>query len=127
MTEDERAIRELIDAWLAATKAGDLQAVLRLMTEDVIFMVPGAAPFGRDAFAQAFAGMAGVRLDGRTEIQELMVGGDWAYLRNFIEMTISPPDGAPPKRRSGHTLTVLRKGPDGRWRLSRDANLMTAA
>jgi uncharacterized protein (TIGR02246 family) len=127
MTEDERAIRELIDAWLAATKAGDLQAVLRLMTEDVVFMVPGAAPFGRDAFAQSFASMAGVRLDGRSEIQELQILGDWAYLRNFIDMVVSPPGGAAPVRRAGHTLTILRKGVDGRWRLSRDANLMAVA
>jgi uncharacterized protein (TIGR02246 family) len=127
MTEDEQAIRALIDAWLTATKAGDLQTLLGLMTEDVIFLVPGAAPFGRDAFAQTFAGMAGVRLDGRSEIQELQVVGDWAYLRSFIEMTISPPNGAPPVRRAGHTLTVLRKGVDRRWRLARDANLMTVA
>jgi uncharacterized protein (TIGR02246 family) len=127
MTEDERAIRELIDAWLAATKAGDLQAVLSLMTEDVVFMVPGAAPFGRDAFAESFSAMAGVRLDGRSEIQELQILGDWAYLRNLIDMIVSPPGGAAPVRRAGHTLTILRKGADGRWRLSRDANLMAVA
>jgi len=28
-------------------------------------------------------------------------------------------------RRAGYTLTILRKGPDGRWRLARDANLLT--
>jgi uncharacterized protein (TIGR02246 family) len=127
MTEDERAIRELIDAWLAATKAGDLQAVLSLMTEDVVFMVPGAAPFGRDAFAESFSAMAGVRLDGRSEIQELQILGDWAYLRNLIDMIVSPPGGAAPVRRAGHTLTILRKCTDGRWRLSRDANLMAVA
>ena len=100
MTEDERAIRELIDSWLAATKAGDLQAVLSLMTEDVVFMVPGAAPFGRDAFAESFSAMAGVRLDGRSEIQELQILGDWAYLRNLINMIVSPPGGAAPVRRA---------------------------
>jgi uncharacterized protein (TIGR02246 family) len=44
MTEDERAIRELVDTWLAASKAGDLATVLSLMTDDVIFMVPGRKP-----------------------------------------------------------------------------------
>jgi len=28
-------------------------------------------------------------------------------------------------RRSGYTLTILRKEPDGRWRLARDANMLT--
>jgi uncharacterized protein (TIGR02246 family) len=127
MNEDERAIRELVDVWLAATKAGDLQSVLDLMSEDAIFLAPGGEPFGKEAFARAFQGMAGVRLDGRSQIQELQVLGDWAYLRNFIEMTVRPPDATAPVRRAGHSLTILRKGSDGRWRLSRDANLMAVA
>jgi hypothetical protein len=28
MTDDERAIRELVNVWLAASKAGDLQTIL---------------------------------------------------------------------------------------------------
>ena len=36
---------------LAASKAGDLAPVLSLMTDDVIFMVPGREPFGKEAFA----------------------------------------------------------------------------
>jgi len=27
---------------------------------------------------------------------------------------------------SGYTLSIFRKGEDGRWRLARDANLLTA-
>jgi ketosteroid isomerase-like protein len=30
-------------------------------------------------------------------------------------------------RRSGYALTLLRKLPDGHWRLARDANLVTAS
>jgi len=29
-------------------------------------------------------------------------------------------------RRAGYALTLLRKEADGRWRLARDANLLTA-
>lgn len=126
MTDDERAIRELVDTWLAASKSGDLPTVLSLMTDDVIFMVPGAPPFGKEAFAAASQGMKDVRLEGTSEIQEIRVLGDWAYLRNYLEMTATPPGGAP-VRRSGYTLTILRKEPDGRWRLARDANLLTQA
>jgi len=125
MTEDERAIHELVDTWLAASKAGDLATVLSLMTDDVIFMVPGRKPFGKEAFAAASEGMKNVRIEGSSDIQEIQVFGDWAYLRNYIEMTMSPP-GATPVRRSGYTLTILRKERDGRWRLARDANLLTA-
>jgi uncharacterized protein (TIGR02246 family) len=121
--DDEAAIRKLVDTWLAASKAGDISTVLSLMTEDVIFMVPGREPFGRQAFAAAFDAMKNVRMEGTSEIQELQVLGDWAYLRNHIEMTITPENGQPVKR-SGYTLTILRKE-SGRWLLARDANLLT--
>src|SRR5262245_32208975 len=121
---DERAIRDVIATWMTASQAGDIETVLGLMTDDVVFMVPGREPFGKEAFAAASQAMTGVRMEGTSEIRELNVLGDWAYLRNHIALTITPPGGEP-VRRAGYTLTILRKGPDGRWRLARDANLMT--
>jgi len=53
MTDDEKAIRALVEAWMVCTKAGDVSAVLDLMTDDVIFMTPGGKPFGKEAFAAA--------------------------------------------------------------------------
>ncbi len=100
MSDDERAIRELVDTWLTASKAGDLATVLSLMTDDVIFMVPGREPFGKEAFAAASEGMKNVRIEGSSDIQEIQVLGDWAYLRNYIEMTLSPP----PLRLHAHDL-----------------------
>jgi uncharacterized protein (TIGR02246 family) len=124
MTDDERAIRTVVDTWFAATRAGDLAAVLELMTDDVVFMQPGHAPFGKAEFAAAFQGMANVVLDGTSEIAELRVLDEWAYLRNHIDLTVTP-SGGEAIRRSGYTLTILRKERDGRWRLARDANLLT--
>jgi uncharacterized protein (TIGR02246 family) len=46
MDKDEPAIRDLVDNWLAASKAGDHRTVLNLMADDVLFMVPGREPFG---------------------------------------------------------------------------------
>ena len=116
MSPDERAIRELV--------AGGTETVLGLMSDDVIFMVPGREPFGKQTFAANSRSMDGVRLEGSADIRELKVLGGWAYLRNFIEITVTPPGGAP-VRRSGYTLTILRKEPDGRWVLARDANLVS--
>lgn len=124
MSPDERAIRDLIDTWMKASRAGDTATVLSLMSDDVIFMVPGREPFGKEAFAATSQSMKGFRLEGSADIRELRVLGDWAYLRNFIEITVTPPGGAP-VRRSGYTLTILRKEADGRWRLTRDANLVS--
>jgi uncharacterized protein (TIGR02246 family) len=95
------------------------------MTEDVVFMVPGREPFGREVFESAANAKSTPRIQGTCEIVEIQVLGGWAYTRNRIEMTISPPTGEP-VRRSGYTLTLFRKEADGRWLLARDANLVTA-
>ena len=124
MTDDERAIRELVATWMAASQAGDLKTVLGLMTDDVVFMVPGREPFGKEAFAAAAQTMKGASMQGTSDIRELEVLGDWAYLRNHLSVTMTPPGGKP-VRRAGYTLTILRKQPDGRWLLARDANLLT--
>ena len=124
MSADERAIRELVDTWMKASRVGDTDTVLSLMSDDVIFMVPGREPFGKQTFAANSRNMDGVKLEGSADIRELKVLGDWAYLRNFIEITITPPGGEA-VRRAGFTLTILRKDPDGRWVLARDANLVT--
>jgi ketosteroid isomerase-like protein len=68
--------------------------------------------------------MAGARLDGSNEVVELQVRGDWAFSRNRIDLVVTPPSGEP-VRRAGYTLTLYRKEADGRWRLMRDANLLT--
>lgn len=123
MTDDERAIRQLVETWMAATRDGKLETVLDLMTDDVVFMVTGQEPFGKDAFRAGLSAMGDVRIDGSSDIQELQVLGDIAYMRNHLDMSMTMPDGST-VRRSGYTLTIFRRMPDGRWLLSRDANLM---
>jgi uncharacterized protein (TIGR02246 family) len=124
MTDDERAIRELVATWMQASEAGDTATVLSLMTDDVIFQAPGREPFGKEAFAAASQGMKDIRMQGTADIRELHVLGNWAYLRNYISIAITPPGGKP-MRRAGYTLTILRKEPNGKWLLARDANLVT--
>jgi uncharacterized protein (TIGR02246 family) len=125
MSEDERAIREAIQKWMDASKAGATATVLSLMADDVLFMVPGREPFGKEAFAAASQGMKDVRMDGAADVQEVTVLGDWAWTRAHLTVTIGPPN-AKPMRRSGYTLTIWRKQPDGAWVILRDTNLLTA-
>ena len=122
MADDERAIRDLVESWMEASRKGDVPAVLSLMADDAVFMVPGQEPFGKAAFAAAAQGQKDLKFEGTSDIRELTVLGEWAYLRNFISITITPAGGKP-MRRQGYTLTILRKE-NGRWLLARDANLM---
>ena len=49
---------------------------------------------------------------------------DWAYVRNLIHITMTPLIGGREIRRSGYTLSILRKKDNGGWVVSRDANMM---
>jgi len=88
MTDDERAIRNLVATWMSASKAGDVDTVLSLMSDDVVFMVPGREPFGKAEFAAASKGMSDVKIDGNSDIVELHVLGDWAFIRNHIQIAV---------------------------------------
>jgi uncharacterized protein (TIGR02246 family) len=123
MSDDERAIRDLVQTWFAAIKAGDSATVLSLMADDMVFMVPGQKPFGKEAFAAASKSMEGVAFDGVSDVLEVKVLGDWAYMRTHLEVTMTPPGGQA-VRRSGSTLSILRKEPGGRWVMIRDANML---
>src|SRR5882757_9780833 len=118
MKNDERAIRDLVKRWMAASKAGDIETTLSLLTDDVIFMVPGQKPFGKKAFAARSAKMKNVRIAGSSTIQEIKVLGDWAWMRNRLKITITPPGGKPATH-SGYTLTILRRQSNGAWAITR--------
>lgn len=127
MQSDEREIRDLVATWMDATRRGDMDTVLELMTDDAVFLTPGRPPMTKTDFAKAAEAQAGAKapkFDGRSEILELQLMGDWAFMRSRLSVTATPPDGSPPTLREGHVLTVLRKE-GGRWKLARDANLLT--
>jgi uncharacterized protein (TIGR02246 family) len=127
MTEDERAIRHLVTTWYRASEEGDVDKLLDLMSDDVIFLTPGHPPIrGRDEFAtlQRAAGDR-FRISASGKLEEVVIRGDWAYCWTHLTVTMTPTDGSAPIRRAGHTLSILRKRADGKWVLSRDANMLT--
>ena len=127
MSADDAQIRDLVATWMRATREGDLPTVLDLMCEDVVFLRPGQPPMhGREAFAEGFmAGVGRFSLEAQSEIQEIEVVGDLAYCWNYLTVTMTPVNGDASVSRAGPVLSVLRKEADGRWRISRDANLIS--
>ena len=126
MQDDETEIRQLVATWMSASKAGDTETVLSLMADDVVFLLPGQPPMiGKEAFAAASRpqpGQAPPQIDGKSEIKEIRVVGDWAFMWTQLSVSVTPAGGSP-MRRAGHTLSILKKE-NGRWVLARDANLL---
>ena len=125
MRDDETEIRELVATWMAATKAGDAQAVVDLMTDDAVFLVPGQAPCGKAQFAETARAQSALRIEGESDIEEIQVSGDWAFMRSHLTVRVTPPAGET-MLRAGYALTILRRD-NGRWKLARDANLVGPA
>ncbi len=126
MSDDEQAIRTLVARWLEATRAGDVDSVLSLMAPDAVFLVAGQPPMvGHDAFAGSLRGvLADNTIESRSDIDEVTISGDMAYCRSSLSVTMTSKHGKLPLQRTGHTLTILRRQDDGRWLLTRDANLL---
>jgi uncharacterized protein (TIGR02246 family) len=127
MSSDEQEIRQLVGTWIDATKSGDTDTVLSLMADDVVFLVTGQPPMiGKEAFAAAMRAQSGQgrpQFEGKSEIQEVQVLGDWAYMWTKLTVVFTPPGCTLPITRAGNTLTILEKQ-NGKWVLSRDANML---
>src|SRR5205823_2074256 len=108
---------------LESSKAGDTATVLSLMDDDVVFMVPCKEPFGKEAFSATSAHMKNVLMESTSDIVELKILGDWAWMRNHLRVIVTAPDSKPVTHQ-GYTLTILRKKANGNWVLARDANLL---
>src|SRR6476620_11041997 len=94
---DEQQIRELVSTWIAATKAGDIEKVLSLMSDDVVFLMPGQ-PMRKADFAAAAGAQAGKdapKFDGTSEIQEITVLGKWAFIWTKLAVVVTPSLGGP--------------------------------
>jgi uncharacterized protein (TIGR02246 family) len=144
--QEKQKIREVIAEWSRASADGDLDRILNLMAEDVIFLMPGQPPMrGRDTYAAAFRSAIGkVRIEATGDIQEIHIAGDYAFCWSQLTVTVTPTTAGLPERlsvfskefvrnaplqwttrRAGSVLSIFRREPDGRWVLFRDANMLT--
>ena len=126
MGPDEREIHEVHSTWIDAVNAGDLDRLLTLMADDVVFLNPGQSPVGRDEFSANFsAAHQRVRVRCVSELEEVVVVGEVAYTRSRDALSVVPRAGGEETQLAGHRITVYRKQPDGCWLLARDAHTLS--
>jgi len=129
MSNDEQEIRELFDNWIRSTTEGNLELAHRCIADDAVFFVPGAGEMDKASFAEGAAGgspeESPYEFDLKSDLREMKVFGDHAYL--WVESTLdtTPKKGGATSRMAGHSLSVLVKR-DGRWQILRDANTLTS-
>ena len=80
------AIRQVHDAWLAAELLGDIEAVLRLCTPDVRWLVPGRPVLeGREAGRQLLQAAHAELLDIRADDLRVEHSGELAFKTSRYE------------------------------------------
>jgi uncharacterized protein (TIGR02246 family) len=126
MGSDEKAIRELHASWIDAVNAGDLARLLALMAGDVVFLVPGRAPVGRDGLSAGFsAAHQQSRIHCVSELDDIVVVGEVAYTLSRDSLSVRPRADGKATELAGDRITEYRKQADGRWLLARDANTLS--
>jgi uncharacterized protein (TIGR02246 family) len=121
-------ITAIEDRIQAAFAAGDADAVAAEYTEDALLMPPNSPSLvGRAAIAEVYRpAFKDLKISLKTEVQEVEVAGDWAFLRGLFTTTATPKAGGETRVNHGKYLVVARRGADGVWRFARDMYSMDA-
>lgn len=120
---DDAAAHQAHDAYVTAINSNNLDVLLGMLTEDVVFMA---------AHEPVMAGKAAVRpwLKGYLELftthwektlHEFVVSGDWAFERYSYKSTDTPLAGGDAITGTGWGLVIYHHDTDGKWRVARDA------
>ena len=117
-----------MDKWRRLTAEGNLEGLLSLLADDVIFLTPGNAPITKGDFARGFREVsAKARIEATQEVKEIRVSGDIATAWSHLTVVLTPKEGGTTSEASGYVLTVFHRSPSGKWLLARDANLVAGA
>lgn len=124
---DKNAILTLVDRWRLATEANDVDAILEMVTDDVVFLPSSMPPVtGKKAVEEMYrAFLPQYRgIDQVGTIEEVQIAGDWAFLWGTDELRLTPHSGAEIHMK-GKGLSILKRQADGSWKFWRGINNMT--
>ncbi len=125
---DEQQIRELMVEWRRLTAEGNLDGLLSLLADDVVFLTPGNPPMTRNDFAKGFRDVsAKARIESAQDVKEIRTSGDIANAWSHLTIVLTPKQGGKTSEASGYVLSVFQRSPSGKWLLARDANLVAGA
>jgi len=121
-------IDELRNRFMAAYNSGDAAAAAALYTEDAVIM-PANEPAaeGHQAVHESLQREL-AQSPAKISItpQETEIAGDWAYERGQAVITTTPKGAKDAVDLSAKYLVILRRQPDGAWKVHRDmSNLNT--
>lgn len=108
---------DVIEAVAAGLERGDLERVISLYDPEATFAPqPGQSIRGTEAIRDALTAFIALKPQMTGEIEQVLVAGDTALVRNRWALRGRRPDGTPVEM-DGTSADVLRRGDDGHWRI----------
>jgi uncharacterized protein (TIGR02246 family) len=105
-----------------AINSGDMEAYLAILTDDAVFLPPGApAKTGVELRTWLSAFLEEITVEGlKYDTQEIVVTADLAYHWYKFSWTLTPKAGGKPMFGQGKGIHILHRSPDGGWKLARE-------
>jgi ketosteroid isomerase-like protein len=106
-----------------AINSNNLDSLMGMMTEDVVFLAAHAPPMIGKAAVRSWAAAYYDAFTTRWEKdnKEFVVTGEWAFERYDYRSTDTPRAGGKPVTDTGWGLVLYHHDADGKWRVARDA------
>jgi len=119
--QPHEGIERLRAAWLAALKAGDVDRLMSMVTDDVVAMHPnGRTTRGRQELAEDFRRFfLSFRMDQTVTSEETVVAGEWAFDRARVSAQIAPIAGGETSQVNSEVIVILRRDREGSWKIAR--------
>jgi uncharacterized protein (TIGR02246 family) len=126
--EEIQEIRRVAVRWTAAVEAGDIQALGRLMAEDIVVIHGnGRMVCGKEAMMNDMArSLKDFSVRQTVESEETIVGGEWGFDRAKVHTVISSRAGGETKQFDSRSVTILRKHSEVGWRVARVIGVIAA-
>jgi uncharacterized protein (TIGR02246 family) len=115
----EERIREVLRTWLNSQIRGEPEALGEIYAEDAVAMPPGRPPLsGREAILSDIRQtLAEAELQLSYTSDSRLIREDLSVERGRLVRAVHPRTGGPPAAESLNLVTVMVRGPDGRWRI----------
>ena len=118
VTADVEAIKDFLDSYTSTIEAGDLDAWVDHLDEDIVAMPPNEATvkgkevlrqWGQPFFEQ-------FNQEELVTIKETEVSGNWAFARLPYTLKLTPKGGGETFQANGKAIYIFKRQADGTWK-----------
>ena len=123
VTHEDDGVKLLILRALDVIRSDNFEEYFDLFTEDAIWMMPSSYRDVRKDEAKSFYGFTNkFRFDQTSSIEELVISGDWAYVRLSFDgyLRAKKDESSPPLRSVSRHIWILERQRDDEWKIARD-------